>query len=124
MVYSYAYSHPVSFQNSSSGTNGTNTTLPVQCVCQQYAECGCDDNGDGGYLASLVGNGSEGAMNATLAQIKEVNGTRRLVVNGTLPNGTTASGGSVSAGGAAKGLAELSGWGMMLAAVAAIVLIV
>lgn len=121
-AYGYGYAHPYSFHNQSS-TNSTNTTLPVQCICAQYSECGCDDNDDDSYLSSLVGNGSASDMNSTLARVTDLNGTRTLVVNGTLPNGTTAAGGTTSASGAGSlRLAELSGWWMMLAVVAATVL--
>lgn len=122
-AYGYPYSHPYNFHNSSgTNTNGTNTTLPVECVCAQYQECGCDDNTDSSYLDQVVGNGT--ISNGTLASVQMVNGTKTLVINGTLPNGTTASGGSVSANAAVRigGWGEMTGYWMMLSAVAAIVL--
>jgi len=47
-------------------------------------------------MDSLIGNGSQAALNDTLIRVANVNGTNTLVINGTLPNGTTASGGDVS----------------------------
>ncbi|KAF1349455.1 hypothetical protein EJ07DRAFT_140002 [Lizonia empirigonia] len=74
--------------------NGANTTLPVTCLCQEYSPCGCDENDDQKYLADLIGNGSYAALNKSLVTVSDVNGTKNLVINGTLPNGTTAPGGT------------------------------
>lgn len=74
--------------------NGTNTTLPVTCLCQEYNPCGCDENDNQQYLNDLVGNGSYAALNKSLVTVSDVNGTRNLVINGSLPNGTTAPGGT------------------------------
>jgi len=74
--------------------NGTNMSLPVTCLCQEYQVCGCDENDDQMYLKDLVGNGSYAALNKTLVTVSDVNGTQTLVLNGSLPNGTTAPGGS------------------------------
>ena len=41
-----------------------------------------------------MGNGSYAALNKSLVTVSQVNGTRNLVLNGTLPNGTTAPGGT------------------------------
>jgi len=124
-AYSYPYSHPYNFHNASSNNN-TNTSLPVQCLCAQYQECGCDNNNDTSYLDQIVGNGTN--LNQTVAKVADVNGTSTLLINGTLANGTTASGGTASASAAGslrlQGLAEASGWWMMIAVVSAIVLTV
>jgi hypothetical protein len=74
--------------------DGMNETLPVTCLCQQYSVCGCDNNDNTQYLNDLVGNGSYQALNKTLVTVADVNGTKNLVINGTLPNGTTAPGGT------------------------------
>lgn len=63
-------------------------------MCQEYSPCGCDENDDSSYLNSIVGNGSYPALNKSLVTVSDVNGTRNLVLNGTLPNGTTAPGGT------------------------------
>ncbi|KAF2736494.1 hypothetical protein EJ04DRAFT_510994 [Polyplosphaeria fusca] len=73
---------------------GMNETLPVTCLCQDFAVCGCDSNDNAQYLNDLVGNGSYAALNKTVVTVGDVSGTRTLLLNGTLPNGTTASGGT------------------------------
>lgn len=97
-VYPYHFSNPYRFYNQSdvnqTNPSGTNTTLPVTCLCQEYSPCGCDENEDQKYLNDLVGNGSYPALNKSLVTVSDVNGTRTLVLNGTLPNGTTAPGGT------------------------------
>jgi hypothetical protein len=81
-----------SFQNATA--QGLNQTLNVTCLCQQYQVCGCDNNDNQQYLHDLVGNGSYDALNRTLVNVADVNGTRVLALNGSLPNGTTAPGGT------------------------------
>ncbi|KAI4216486.1 MAG: hypothetical protein LQ351_000975 [Letrouitia transgressa] len=81
-----------SFRNATNTTQaGQNETLPVTCLCQQYNACGCDDNDDRSYLDSIIGNGSIAAMNSSLVHVGPVNGTKTIVLNGTLPNGTDTS---------------------------------
>ena len=53
-----------------------------------YSACGCDDNGNSTFLDSLVGNGSYQGLNKSQINVANVNGTRTIVLNGTLPNGT------------------------------------
>ena len=132
-VYQYPYTHPYTFVNetitNATFPNGINQTLLVDCLCQQYSVCGCDDNSDSTYLHDLIGNGSYAALNMTLVTISTVNGTRTIAINGTLPNGTTASGGTDSlpngtaASGGTDSLApkqralEFAGWWVMSAVV-------
>ncbi|KAF2128105.1 hypothetical protein P153DRAFT_367989 [Dothidotthia symphoricarpi CBS 119687] len=101
-TYPYYYNNPYRFNNqtqtNANNPNGTNTTLPVMCLCQEYSVCGCDENDDQQYINSLVGNGSYAALNKQVVTVSDVNGTQTLVLNGTLANGTTAPGGSDSAG--------------------------
>ena len=89
-AYNYPYSHPYSFHNASNASEprGQNETLPVTCLCQMYSACGCDDNANSTYLDGLLGNGSAAAENGTLVHVGAVNGTKTVVLNGTLPNGT------------------------------------
>jgi hypothetical protein len=129
-AYSYPYSHPYTFRNqsvvNSTDSNGVNQTKPVECLCAQYAECGCDDNTNSTYMDELIGNGSYAALNQSLITVADVNGTSTLLVNGTLPNGTTASGGTDSASAAAtfgRSLLEASGYWMMTAMVGCIILL-
>ena len=100
-VYQYPYTHPYTFVNqtitNATFPNGINQTLPIDCLCQQYSVCGCDDNSDSIYLHDLIRNGSYSTLNKTLVTISIANGTQTIVINGTLPNGTTAAGGTISA---------------------------
>lgn len=116
-VYSYPYTHPYTFRNNSN--NNANETKPVTCLCQQYSECGCDENGNTTYMADLIGNGSYDGLNKSLVTVADVNGTSTILINGTLPNGTTASGGTDSAN--AGAMIQLSGYWLMVALVGATV---
>lgn len=40
-VYSYPYSQPWRFRNS---TTNQEEEKPVVCLCEEYSECGCDEN--------------------------------------------------------------------------------
>jgi hypothetical protein len=53
-----------------------------------YSACGCDNNDDSTYLDSILGNGSASDQNNSLVNVANVNGTKTVVLNGTLPNGT------------------------------------
>ena len=111
-AYAYPYGHPVTYHND---TTNRNDTRPVNCVCAQYSECGCDNNNDTDYINSV-------ANNNTISRVADANGTSTLFVNGTLPNGTTAAGGSDStstsaAGSFRQGLLEMSGWWIIVAGV-------
>lgn len=92
MIYQYRFYNRT--DTNQTNPNGTNTTLPVTCLCQEYSPCGCDENDNSTYIQDLVGNGSYAALNKSLVTVSDVNGTRNLVLNGTLPNGTTAPGGT------------------------------
>ncbi|KAH8728266.1 hypothetical protein GQ44DRAFT_43074 [Phaeosphaeriaceae sp. PMI808] len=122
-VYPYYYHNPYRFWNrTANATNnnardlisrqepvGVNQTLPVVCLCQEYSVCGCDENSDQAYINDLVGNGSYLALNKSLITVSEVNGTKSLVLNGSLPNGTTAPGGIDDAA-ASLSLGKYSGY--------------
>jgi hypothetical protein len=115
-AFAYPDSHPYTFHNSSAtnatNPNGVNQTKNVECLCAKNADCGCDDNSDTTYLSSVVGNGSYAALNKTLVNVADVNGSNTIVINGTLPSGTA----STTTSGAAK-VAELSGYWIMVATV-------
>ncbi|KAI9744536.1 MAG: hypothetical protein M1818_002065 [Claussenomyces sp. TS43310] len=116
-AYSYPYSHPYTFHNISSGHN---ETKPVNCLCQQYQVCGCDDNSNNTtFLDSLIGNGSYATLPSTV-KVADYKGTNTIFVNGSLANGTTAA----SAGSTLQsGLMHIIGYWMMAALVAAIVML-
>lgn len=85
-----------------------------------YSACGCDNNTNTTYLDTLVGNGSTADENSTLIHIGEVNGTKTLIINGTLPNGTNGTSTSTS-GAAGRNLLEYSGFWLVGAIVGATV---
>lgn len=134
-AYSYPYSHPYTFRNASARANssvttrdtitdeGVNQTKPITCLCAQYQECGCDDNSNTTYLNELIGNGSYEALNLSLVQVSDVNGTSTILINGTLPNGTTSAGGTENANAATRMIMEASGFWVMLAMVGCTVLL-
>lgn len=88
-----------------------------------YSACGCDNNSNTTYLDSLVGNGSTADENSTLIHVGDVNGTKSLIINGTLPNGTngTDSTSSTTSGAARRNLLEYSGFWLVGAIVGATV---
>ena len=92
-----------------------------------YSACGCDDPNNSTFLDSVVGNGSAADENSTLIHIGNVNGTKTLIINGTLPNGTdnstdnsTTSSGTTS-GSSRNYILENSGFWLMGAIVGATV---
>jgi hypothetical protein len=125
-VYPYHYNNPYRFYNRTATNNtrttrdlftrqdagGENQTLPVLCLCEQFLVCGCDENTDQSYIDDLVGNGSYAALNKSVVTVSDVNGTRTLVLNGSLPNGTTAPGG-VDDAAAALAIGKYSGYWIM-----------
>ena len=107
-VFTYPYSHPYYWRNGTdpppqlddntrkqTTENDTVQVLPVICLCQQYSVCGCDDESQNEFLSDILPNGTaEPAKDNSLIRIADVNGTRSVVINGTLANGTTAPDGS------------------------------
>ena len=93
--------------------SGVNETKPVTCLCDAYSECGCDDNGNTTFLDALIGDGSYAALNKTLIDVADINGTSTIILNGTLPNGTTTTGGTENVNGGQRML-QASGWGIMI----------
>lgn len=91
-MYVYPYSHGYHYVND---TTHQNESMPMACTCQQYLECGCDDNANSTYYQSLF-NGSQ-PLNTSVTSVVKVNGTQTIYINGTLPNGTTAADSSSAA---------------------------
>ena len=85
-----------------------------------YSACGCDNNSNTTYLDSLVGDGSAADENSTLVHVGNVNGTKTLIINGTLPNGTNSTS-STTSGAARQHLLEQSGFWLVGAIVGATV---
>lgn len=118
----YPYAHPYGFYNHSSNKN---ESKPVKCACDETVECGCDEDGNSTTLRELVGNGSYDALNKSIINVADVNGTSTILLNGTLPNGTTASGGTedANAAGSLQFLLNSAGWWPVVATVCAMVFI-
>lgn len=110
-AYAYPYNHHYSYMDEQSHKN---ESLPVVCLCQQYQECGCDDNNNRTYFESLF-NGTQ-PKNTTNTRVVDVNGTEKIYINGTLPNGTTSA--TSSAPTSAMNLLHASGYWVTVAVVA------
>jgi hypothetical protein len=109
-IYAYPYRDPYRFVNQ---TTNQNETIPVVCLCQEYSVCGCDKNHHSGYFKDLF-NGPV-PHDTDKVQVADVNGTRKVVINGTLPNGTTRS--DPDASGSPATIAQASGYWVMAAVV-------
>ncbi len=69
-----------------------------------------------------MGNGSTADENSTLIHIGNVNGTKTLIINGTLPNGTNGTdSNSTTSDAARQNMLEYSGFWLVGAIVAATV---
>lgn len=84
-AHSYRYDDDYRFHNE---TTDENEKLPVICACDPYNPCGCEENNDTEYQQDLVGTGAYDQLNHSQVTVAEVNGTKTLLINGTLPNGT------------------------------------
>lgn len=91
-----------------------NRSLPVECFCQQYMDCSCDDKSKD--YAKGFDNGRP--VNSSTVQDLTINGTEKIYVNGTVPNDTSShgtSGASTLAPG--QSMALNSGYWAMVAVV-------
>ncbi|KAK2740450.1 hypothetical protein FQN57_006077 [Myotisia sp. PD_48] len=87
-AFAYSLHTPYWYNNI---TSRLNESIPIVCLCEQYAVCGCDDNEDDAYLGDLLGNDHNRLpRNSSIITVANVNGTTTIFINGTLPNGTTA----------------------------------
>ncbi|KAF3934212.1 hypothetical protein ABW20_dc0107929 [Dactylellina cionopaga] len=104
-VYSYHYNSLYQYYNE---TKQALQSVPVQCLCMQYSDCSCDDDGNTTYLGQLVG-----LNQSNTTTFANVDGVWTLLINGTVENGTGAAdaGDSISA---ASGM-NLIGYGWMVA---------
>lgn len=94
-VYVYPWTTPFYYHNRTNNTNhnqardDTNNngtvTLPVTCLCDQQMPCSCDDNGNSTYLDAFFGPNNQ-TLQPLVATIQNVNGTDKVVLNGTLPD--------------------------------------
>lgn len=122
-AYAYNFNHPYYFHNASNTTDSKNNeSLPVTCLCDQYSACGCDDDGNTSYIDSLLGDGTASSQNDSLVHVGNVNGSKTVVINGTLPNGTDDSAPTTANGASSQKVLEVSGFWLVIAIVAATVL--
>ncbi|KAF2839306.1 hypothetical protein M501DRAFT_992277 [Patellaria atrata CBS 101060] len=98
-AYIYDYPRQITYFNESANANETNA---VQCWCSRFLVCSCDENDEDDYVQDLIGDGNWRNLDKSLITVTDVNGTRTVLINGTLPNGTTASGGEDGEGAAAN----------------------
>lgn len=110
-AYLYHTSDAHTFHSSSPSTSGDGPrngteTLPVLCVCSEHSVCGCDSSANDTYYDALYDTARRTPADADsyAAIIANVNGTRTLVINGTLANGTTAPGGNDATSSASSGI--------------------
>jgi hypothetical protein len=115
----YPYHQPYRFHNESSGRNETKDVL---CGCGTYDVCGCDDNNNTAYYDSVIGNGSYSALNKSVVNVAEVNGSSTILINGSLPNGTTADGPDSSTSSMATMVELLGFWPAVTAVLVAVFL--
>lgn len=109
-IWAYPYGHPYFWHNQ---TSKHNESLPVVCVCQEFSECGCDQNHNRTYFNDLFDG--QIPKNTSHVRVAEVNGTEKIFINGTLPNGTTRANPNATGSGAT--IAQTSGYWVMAAVV-------
>lgn len=85
----YPYHHPYNFHNR---TTDKNETKPVVCGCDPYSDCSCDENTNSTYMNDIIGDGDYNALNKSVVNVANVNGTDTILIDGTLPNETTTGG--------------------------------
>lgn len=116
----YPYSHSYRYYNE---TSEEEEERPILCACSKEASCGCDedDNKNATELYDqLIGNGSYEALNKSIVNVAEVNGTTTILINGTLPEDTQLP---EDANAAARTMIEAMGYWPAAAAVLAAVLV-
>ncbi|KAL3457616.1 hypothetical protein BJX64DRAFT_14725 [Aspergillus heterothallicus] len=110
----YPYHNHYNYVNN---TSNRNESLPVICLCEQYASCACEDNNNRTYYESLF-DGTQ-PKNTSVVKVTTVNGTQTIAINGTLPNGTTAA--DPDSGATVLNLKQASGYWVMAAIAASTV---
>lgn len=123
-AYMYPYNHHYRYYNE---TSEEEEERPILCACSREASCGCDedDNKNATELYDqLIGNGSYEALNKSIVDVAEVNGTTTILINGTLPEDTQLpEDGDSSDSAAARTMIEAMGYWPAAAAVMAAVFV-
>ena len=120
-AYLYDYDEPYRFHNASSGED---ESRDVVCGCGHFAVCGCDDNKNTTFLDELIGDGTYSKLNKSVVNVANVNGTTKILINGTLPNGTTVDSADSAAGRSMRNVVEFIGYWPAFATVIAAVFLV
>ncbi|MCJ1325273.1 hypothetical protein MMC10_001935 [Thelotrema lepadinum] len=107
-AYSYPYTHPYYYVDPQSHQNNS---LPVDCFCDPYSPCGCDDTNNQTLINQML-------QNSSVANITTVNNTKTVVIDGTLPNGTDTGSAGVSL---RQTVMDASGYWVMASIVATMV---
>ncbi|KAL4729017.1 hypothetical protein ACLX1H_003425 [Fusarium chlamydosporum] len=87
-AYMYHYPNSYRFYNE---TSEKEEEHPILCACSREASCGCDQDdktNNTELYDQLIGNGSYEALNKSIVDVAEVNGTTTILINGTLPDDT------------------------------------
>jgi len=115
-AYNYPYTHPYTYHNA---TTNQNETKPVDCVCAQDQDCGCEDNADDSWFQSIIGDGSYQGLNKSLVNVANnaTDNVSTIYILGTLPDGTAAAF-DAGAGGMASLIHAAGWWPVATAAVA------
>lgn len=88
-AYMYPFTDTCSYHNE---TSDKDEERPVLCGCSWYENCECDDPDSAPYFKELIGSGSYEALNKSIVDVAEINGTKTILINGTLPNDTALAG--------------------------------
>ncbi|SPO02261.1 uncharacterized protein DNG_04934 [Cephalotrichum gorgonifer] len=121
-AHMYHYNNPYHFRNE---TTDRDEDLPVICACDPYNPCGCEENNSTEYVRSLIGSGRYDELNQSLVTVADVNGTKTLLINGTLPNGTEPPvPAEDGAGQGLRAMVEALGYWPMVAAIVSAVFVV
>ncbi|KAF9776342.1 hypothetical protein IL306_005502 [Fusarium sp. DS 682] len=119
-AYMYPYTHTYSYHNE---TSDEDEERDVLCGCSRYEYCACDDNNSTQYFNELIGSGSYKALNKSIVNVAEVNGTMTILINGTLPNDTALASDEASNSAPARHMARTLGYWPTVAAVVGAVFI-
>jgi hypothetical protein len=115
-AYMYPYTHTYHYHND---TSDEGEERGVLCGCSRYEYCACDDNNSTQFFNELIGNGRYDALNKSIVNVAEVNGTVTILINGTLPNNTALPDDKASGSAAARRMVGASDYLLATAAVIA-----
>lgn len=109
-AYVYPYSDHYNYVDDDSHKD---KSLPVVCYCEKYMDCSCDDSSKS-YQSDFR---NHQPMNTSTVQVVNVNGTEKIYVNGTVPNGTSTASSGASTLTVGQSMAQNTGYWAMVAVV-------